>query len=253
MKYANMTYERRIASGILAETIKQFKGCTIQSTIRNSAHSYSDEKVDAISDYEERVDAIRNSEELLDAVSDPKSNPSRNPKVATHTTNGKCSQKLSKNRFVPKIIQGVIRPIDQLVTEDVPGIRETLGSRQTVFPKEIVTDTAYSGASIFWTLREVSRTDRDGSKPQEVNTAVATVRLTLQNPNFIGTPDSPTQTGNQDIVSPRRSIIPQKARNTEPLDATINQFPDVHGHPTPILRKAIVPKAVPNESAYVYA
>ena len=38
-KDANLTYERQIALGILTETINEFKGCTIQSTISNSAHS----------------------------------------------------------------------------------------------------------------------------------------------------------------------------------------------------------------------
>ena len=68
-----MTYERQIVSGKLAETIKQIMGCTIQSTISDSAHS----------NYEEQVDAVSNSGELVDAVSDPKRNPSSNPKVAT--------------------------------------------------------------------------------------------------------------------------------------------------------------------------
>ena len=98
-----MTYERRIASGILAETIKQFKGCTIQSTIRNSAHSYSDEKVDAISDYEERVDAIRNSEELLDAVSDPK-------KRSKQKSKGSYSH--YQRKMFTKIIEEPVRPKD---------------------------------------------------------------------------------------------------------------------------------------------
>ena len=209
-KYANVTYEGQIASGILAETIKYFKGCRIQSTISDSTHSNSDEQVDAISDSEEQVYAISDYEEMVDAASDPKSDTSRNPKVATHTTNGNLAQKLLKNWFVPKIIQGKIRLIDQLVMEDVPVIRETLGARQKVLLKEIVTDAAHSGAHIFRTLREVGRTGRDGSTPQDVKTAVSTVRLTLQSPNFIGTFDPPTQTGNQDIVSPRQSIIVKK-------------------------------------------
>ena len=91
----------------------------IQSTINDSAHPNSEEQVDAISDSEEQVYVISNSEELVDAVSDPKRNPSSNPKVSTYTTNGKSTQKLPKKRFVPKIIQGEICLIDQLVTEDV--------------------------------------------------------------------------------------------------------------------------------------
>ena len=158
-----------------------------------------------------------------------------------------------KNRFVPKIIQDAIRPIDQLVTEDVTRIRETLGTRQPVLPKEIVTDAAHSGARIFQTPREVNRTGRDGSTPQEVNTAVATARLTLQSPNFIGTSNSPTQTGTQDIFRPRRSIISQKSRNAKPLDAPINRFLAIHGHPTPIFSKVISPKTVPDKNADFYA
>ena len=51
-----MTNERRIASDIHSETIKEFKGCTIQSTISDSAHSDSEEQVDTISDSEEMVE-----------------------------------------------------------------------------------------------------------------------------------------------------------------------------------------------------
>ena len=80
-----------------------------------------------------------------------------------------------------------------------------------------------------------------------------TSRLTLQNPNFLITYDSPTRTGTQDIVRPRQSIIPQEARNTDPLNASINRFLAEHGHPTPIFSKVIGPKIVPNESADVYA
>ena len=77
-KDANLKYEREIASGILEETIKEFKGYMIQSTISDSAHS----------DFEGQVDAISDSEELVDAVRYPKSNQSSNPKVATYITNG---------------------------------------------------------------------------------------------------------------------------------------------------------------------
>ena len=56
-KYANMSYERRLASGILAKTIKNFKGCTIQSTINNSVNYESNEQLDKINDSEEQIDA----------------------------------------------------------------------------------------------------------------------------------------------------------------------------------------------------
>ena len=209
----------------------------------------SEKQVDAIRDSEEQVDAIINSEELVDTVSDSKSDPSSNPKVATYTTNGNFPQKKS----VPKIIQDAILPIDQLVTEGLPGIQETLRARQTMLLKEIVTDAVCSGARIFRNPREVSRTGRDRSTPQDVNTAVATSRLTLQIPNFISTSNSPTRTGTQDISIPRRSIITQKGRNSKPLDAPVNQFPAVYGHPRPIFSKVISPKTFTKESADIYA
>ena len=54
-----------------------------------------------------------------------------------------------------------------------------MGAYQMMLPKEIVADAVRSGAHIFWTPREVSRTDRDGSTPRGVNTAVLIARMTL--------------------------------------------------------------------------
>ena len=102
-----MSYKRRLSSGILAEMIKQFKGCTIQSTISDSAQydsdkqveaindsdkkvdaiNDSDKQVDAINDSDKQVNAINNSEELVDVGSDPASNTRSYPKVATYNTN----------------------------------------------------------------------------------------------------------------------------------------------------------------------
>ena len=45
------------ASGAMAEMVENFKGCTIQSTISNSAHRNSDKQVDKINDSKEQVDA----------------------------------------------------------------------------------------------------------------------------------------------------------------------------------------------------
>ena len=158
-----------------------------------------------------------------------------------------------KNRFVPKTIQGTIRPIDHLVKEYMPVIQETLGACETVIPKYIVTEAVRSGARILQTQREVSRTGRDGSTPIDVNTAIVTVRLTLKSPNFIDTSDFPTWTGNQDIVSPGRSVFAQEAQNSKPLHVPINQFLAVHGHYTPIFSKVIGPKIVPGTSGDVCA
>ena len=125
-KYTNVSQERRLALGILEETIKQFKVWTIQSTIKNSAQNDSEEHVDTINDSDEQVDAINNSEELVDAGRDPKRDKSSNLKVDTYTNSGKFPQSLLKSRFVPEIIQGKIGPINQLFTEDVTGIQDIL-------------------------------------------------------------------------------------------------------------------------------
>ena len=110
-KDSNMSYEIRIASGILVEKIKEIKGCTIQSTINDSGYCNSYEQIDPTNDSEEQVDgmnwlinnsykqvdqinysnkqvdAISYSEKLVDAgsdpKSDPKSDPSSDPKVST--------------------------------------------------------------------------------------------------------------------------------------------------------------------------
>ena len=131
----------------------------------------------------------------------------------------------------------------------MPGTQETLGARQTLLPKELVTDAARSGAQIFQTPREVRGTGRDGSMPRDVNTAVATASLNLQSPNFMGTSDSPTLTENQDIVSPRRSIIMQKGMNAEPLDAPINQFWPYMGTLRQFSSRQLVPKQSPEKAA----
>ena len=144
-----------------------------------------------------------------------------------------------RNRFVPKIIPATICMVDQLVMEDLPQILETLGTRQTVLPKESVTDTAHSGAHIYQTPREASRTHRDGSTPQHVNTVVMNERLIPPSPSFTSTSNSPTRNRNQDIVSPRRSIITTEARKSDPLVTPINQISAVHGHYTSTFSRVI--------------
>ena len=73
-KDANMSLGRQIYSGILSETIKNFKGCTIQSTIKNSVYYESGEQVNKINDSKEQVDArnwLRNdSDEQVDQIND---------------------------------------------------------------------------------------------------------------------------------------------------------------------------------------
>ena len=95
----------------------------------------STKQVDQINDSNKLVDVISDSGKLVDAGGDPKSDPSSNPKVATHTTNGKFTQKLLISRFVPKIMPVIIILIKPLITTDVVGVQEILSPRQTVLPK----------------------------------------------------------------------------------------------------------------------
>ena len=209
----------------------------------------SDKQVDPINDSDKQVDVIRDSKKLVDAGSDPKSNPSRNPKVDNYTTNGKFTQKSLISRFVPKIIPVAIGPINQLVTNGVSGIQEILGSFQTVLPKASVTDTAHSCARILRTLGKVSRTGRDRSTPRDVNSAKANARLNPPNPSSKPNSISPERTGTQEIFNPRRSITERRSRNAEPLGAPINGFSAVNGHPMSLFRKVIGVETVPRESA----
>ena len=50
---------------------------------RNWLRNDSNEEVDPIDDFEKQVDAISDSEKLVGAGSDPKSDPSNDPNVAT--------------------------------------------------------------------------------------------------------------------------------------------------------------------------
>ena len=86
-KDANWSLERRLASGVLAEMVENFKGFTIQSDEQVDTKIDSKEHIDArnwlINDSAEQVDVTNDSEKLIVDGSDPKSDPS----VATHTTN----------------------------------------------------------------------------------------------------------------------------------------------------------------------
>ena len=86
-KDANWSLDRRLASGVLAEIVENFKGCTIQSDEQVDKIIDSEEHIDTKrwlrNDYDEQIDAIIHSEKLVVDGSSPKSVP----RVATHTTN----------------------------------------------------------------------------------------------------------------------------------------------------------------------
>ena len=86
-----MTSERRIS------LINEFNELTIQSTINDSDGD------------------------------DAEIYPLSNPKVATYNTKGYSPQKLFNNRFIPHIIPGKTRPIDQLITKGCAGNQRNFG------------------------------------------------------------------------------------------------------------------------------
>ena len=162
---------------------------------------------------------------MVDDGSDSKSDPSRNPKVVTHTTNGKFRQKLLISLVFPKMIPVVIVPINPLITANVVGTQEILSPRQTVLPKASVTDAA----RIFQTPGEVSRRDRDNSTPRDVNSdenSRLSSPITGPNPNSV----SPVRFRNQEVITPSQLSIAKRGRNAKPFDAPIDGSLDVNGH-----------------------
>ena len=220
-KDAHMSLERRLASGVLAEMIKIFKECTIQSTINDSGYYESDEQVDEINDSEKQVDArnwlrmdsakqvdtISDAEKLVDAGSDPKSNPIRNQKEATHTTNGNFTQKKLINPTIPVVV-GLINP---LVAANLVGLQEMMSPRQTMLPKANVTDAALSCTRIFRTLGKINHTERDGATPRNFNSAKTNSRLSSQSPIFNSTYVSPARFCNHEVISPNHPNIEKGA------------------------------------------
>ena len=285
-KDANLSLEKRLASGILEEMVENFKGCTIQSTISDSAHSDSDEQVYNTNDSEEQVDArnwlindsveqvgqINDSEKQVDAIindsekqvdatsdseklvvtgSDPKSDPRSDPKADTHTTHVNLVQKLLISRFVPNIIPVVIRPINLSITADMMGVQDILSPPQTVLPKASITDAACSCARIFrWTSGKVSLTNRDNATSRDISYNENS-RLSSHGPSCIGNSVSPTRTGNQDIFNPSHPSTVKRGRNVEPFDAFIDGFSAINGHCTSYFSGVIGLEAVSAEVADV--
>ena len=122
-----LSLERRLASGVLAEMVENFKGCTIQSTINDDKLIYSEEYVDARNwlrnDSAKHVDAIGDSDKLVVDGSNPKTDPmvathTANRISAKHATNGISTQKL----LINPTIQVFVRQITPLVTAGVVGL-----------------------------------------------------------------------------------------------------------------------------------
>ena len=81
-KDACWSLETRLAAGVLAEMVENFKGCSIQSDKQVDNISNSKEGVEDRNDSFEEVNVLNNSENLVVDGSDQKSDSN----VATHTT-----------------------------------------------------------------------------------------------------------------------------------------------------------------------
>ena len=161
---------------------------------------------------------IKNSEE-----DDAESDPNSNPKVDTYTNNGNFPHTWILNWHIPNIIQGAIRPIEQTILEGVAVIKETLDAQQTILLKKIVTNSACSGAHIFRTPMEESRTVRYGTMPRDGNPSVGATRLTSPVHFFHSATNSPLRNRNQEIINHTGPISHQWIRNAKKLKTSIDE------------------------------
>ena len=82
-------------------------------------------------------------------------------------------------------------------------------ARHTILSEEIVTDAARIAARVFWTPTDVSQYVIDRTASRDVNTAISSAGLTSPVRSCDSTTGSPSRAGNQDIILPRGSIVPQ--------------------------------------------
>ena len=171
--------------------------------------------------------------------------------TGTNTTNGNYPQKILINRLIPEIIPFVI-PLDPRIADGVATSSGMFHAHQTISSKEIVMDTARSGASIFKDLKVVNWRDTEGIIQREGNNVVMVERLT--NPVMIGagTSVSPNRTGMQDIGSPNGSFGSKEVMDAQPLETSINGIYDKHRDPVPTFSKVIFIKLSNESSTNVY-
>ena len=116
-KDASWSLKRRLAAGVQAEMVKNFKGCSIQSDEQVDDISDPKEQLDARNwlrnDSFEEVDVLNNSEFLVVDGSDPKSDPN----VATHTINRISSTDTTNGILTPKIYPMFIKPAIHAVVQ----------------------------------------------------------------------------------------------------------------------------------------
>ena len=126
------------------------------------------------------------------------------------------------NREIPAIVQGVIPPFNQTTAYGVATSRRALHAVCEVLHKDIVTGATCSTAVVPNDPLVINWKDAGESITVDKNTVGIPPRKTTQFLTGTGTSVPPISIWSQKIEGPRRSIIMQEARNSDPLDASIN-------------------------------
>ena len=153
-----------------------------------------------------------------------------NPKVATHTCDGKkrkitdtsnvnLQQKLLSNQTLPIITTTIDHPIPDRVA-NFGGTPHALTTSTT---NGVITDTLRNRARILWTPGRISRTGRDGTTLCDRDVVL---RSPWDNrPVLIGgiiVPPTMGDTGIQDIIKKRKSTSPRVTSNAQNFDASVD-------------------------------
>ena len=166
----------------------------------------------------------------------------------TDTNKGNYPHKLFTNREIPALIQGVIPPVNKTAVCGVTTSGRAFHAVRAVIHKEIVTGATRSAAGVLKYPTVVNWKDTGGMIPFDRNTIRIPPRTTTQ--VWTGTEPSglPIIIESQNIEGPRRFIIHQEVRKSEPLDASINIVPTKHRYPMPSWSKVIGSKHSPTKA-----
>ena len=164
------------------------------------------------------------------------------PKVATHTSegkkrkvtdtsNGNLHQKLLMNRTLPIITT----PIDPRISDRVVTCVGTSHASTTPTTNPVIMDAARSSARVLRTPHgHLSRTGRYGTTPQDRDISGPGNGTVL-----IGVNVSPTRTGSQYIVNPHGSTVYVEVKDTQIFHTSIDENLANDGDYTPIFSKVI--------------
>ena len=126
--------------------------------------------------------------------------------------------------------------------------RRALHEVRVFLHKDIVTGATHSTVGVLKNHLVINWKDASGPIQVDRNTVVIPPKATTKILTDTG-PSSPLiSKGSQKIEGPRRLIIRKKARSTEPLDASIDQFLAKSSDPAPCWSKIIRRRVVTNKA-----